>query len=131
MKGYVNNIEKAAMDNSFFRKVLYTAKNCQLVVMSLKAGEDIGEEVHTLDQFIRIEKGSGKSVLDGNENEISDGFAVLIPAGTMHNIINGPDGEMKIYTLYAPPNHLDGTIHETKADAIADEGEHFDGKTTE
>ena len=131
MKGYVDNIEKAAMDNSNFRKVLYTAKNCQLVVMSLKPGEDIGSEVHNLDQFIRIEKGNGKSVLDGVEHQISDGFAVLIPAGTKHNIINGTSGEMKIYTLYAPPNHLDGTIHKTKQDAIADEGEHFDGRTSE
>jgi len=131
MKGYVDNIEKAAMDNSNFRKVLYTAKNCQLVVMSLKPGEDIGSEVHNLDQFIRIEKGNGKSVLDGVEHQISDGFAVLIPAGTKHNIINGTSGEMKIYTLYAPPNHLDGTIHKTKQDAIADEEEHFDGRTSE
>ena len=131
MKGYVNNIEKAAMDNSNFRKVLYTAKNCQLVVMSLKPGEDIGAEVHNLDQFIRIEKGNGRAVLDGVEHQISDGFAVLIPAGTRHNIINGASGEMKIYTLYAPPNHLDGTIHKTKQEAIADEEEHFDGRTSE
>ena len=131
MKGYINNIEKESLDNSNFRKVLYTAKNCQLVVMSLNPGEDIGEETHTLDQFIRIEKGEGKSVLDGIEHQISDVFAVLIPAGTRHNIINGQTGEMKIYSLYAPPNHRDGVIHKTKADAIADEGEHFDGRTTE
>lgn len=131
MRGYVVNIEKASLENENFRKVLYTAKNSQLVVMSLKPGEDIGEEVHYLDQFIRIESGSGKAVLDGVEHEISDGFAVVIPAGTKHNIINGPDSEMKIYTVYSPPNHRDGVIHLTKDDAIADEEEHFDGKTTE
>ena len=131
MKGYVNNIEKETIDNSNFRKVLYTAKNSQLVVMSLKPGEDIGEEVHNLDQFLRIEKGEGLAVLDGVEHKISDGFAVLVPAGTMHNIINGEKEEMKIYTVYSPPNHLDATIHKTKAEAIADEGEHFGGVTTE
>jgi len=102
-----------------------------LVVMSLRAGEDIGEEVHKLDQFIRIEKGNGKAVLDGVEHQISDGFAVLIPAGTKHNIINGTGSEMKIYTLYAPPNHLDGIIHKTKQKAMANEEEHFDGRTSE
>ena len=131
MRGYVVNIEKATEENSNFRKVLYTAKNSQLVVMSLKPNEDIGEEVHNLDQFIRIESGSGKAVLDGAEHEITDGFAVVIPAGTKHNIINGPDSEMKIYTVYSPPNHRDGVVHLTKDDAIADEEEHFDGKTTE
>ena len=125
-------MEQETGNNGNFRKVLYTAQNCQLVVMSLKPAEDIGEETHTLDQFIRIDQGRGKAVLDGIEHEISDGFAVLIPAGTKHNIINASTGEpMKIYSVYAPPNHKDGVIHATKADAEADEGEHFDGKTTE
>ena len=130
MKGYVRSIEKAARQNATFRTVLYTAKNCQLVVMSLKPGEDIGAEVHKLDQFFRVEEGEGKAVLDGIEHRIKSGFAVLVPAGTRHNIINGPSGPMKLYTLYAPPNHRDGVVHATKADAEADK-EHFDGKTTE
>lgn len=130
MKGYVANIEQLAIENSFFRKVLYTDNRVQLVVMSLAVGEDIGEEVHQLDQFIRVEKGEGKSVLDGVEYSISDGSAVIIPQGVLHNIINTGEGPLKLYTLYAPPNHEDGTIHQTKAEALADE-EHFDGKTTE
>jgi mannose-6-phosphate isomerase-like protein (cupin superfamily) len=130
MKGYVNSIENAALKNKTFRTVLYTAKNCQLVVMSLKPGEDIGAEVHKLDQFFRVEEGEGKAVLDGVEHHIKPGFAVLVPAGARHNIINGASGPMKLYTLYASPNHRDGVVHATKADAEADE-EHFDGKTTE
>lgn len=117
MKGYISNIEKLSLENDFFRKVLYTDKNLQLVVMSLKAGEDIGEEVHQLDQFIRVESGEGKAVLDGVETPISDGTVVIIPTGTRHNIINTGGDSMKLYTLYAPPNHKDGTIHETKAEA--------------
>mgnify|MGYP001562077995 FL=1 len=130
--GYVTNIEKDSLDNGNFRKVLYTAKNSQLVVMSLKPKEEIGSEVHQLDQFIRIEKGNGKTVLNGKESELTDGSAVVVPAGTEHNIINTSETEeMKLYTVYSPPNHKDGTVHPTKADAMADEGEHFDGKTTE
>ena len=132
MKGYIANIEEASLNNENFRKVLYTAKNCQLVVMSLKPGEDIGEEVHQLDQFIRCEAGEGKAILDGVEHVLNSGFVVIVPAGARHNIINvSADKSMKLYTLYAPPNHKDGTVHQTKADAMADEGEHFDGKTTE
>lgn len=132
MKGFVTNIEQAALENDYFRKVLYTDTRVQLVVMSLKPNEDIGEEVHQLDQFIRVESGEGKSVLDGVEHELKDGYAIVIPQGTRHNIINtSVDKPMKLYTLYAPPNHKDGTIHETKADAVADEGEHFDGTTSE
>jgi mannose-6-phosphate isomerase-like protein (cupin superfamily) len=101
MKGYVGNIEKGAEKNTTFRTVLYTAKNCQLVVMSLKPGEDIGAEVHKLDQFFRAEEGEGKAVLDGVEHHIKPGFAVLVPAGTRHNIINGSSRPMKLYTLYA------------------------------
>ena len=130
MKGYVQNIEKAAERNTTFRTVLYTAKNCQLVVMSLKPGEDIGAEVHKLDQFFRIEEGEGKAVLDGIEHRIKPGFAILVPAGTHHNIINGSSSSMKLYTLYAPPNHRDGVVHATKAAAEADK-ERFDGKMTE
>lgn len=131
MKGYVINIEKAAIENVYFRKVLYTAKNIQLVLMSLKPGEDIGEEIHQLDQFIRIESGEGKAILNGVVHKISDGFSVLVLAGAKHNIINTSSNKpLKIYTLYSPPNHLDGTIHKTKADAEAHE-EHFDGVTTE
>ena len=132
MKGYVENIEKLSLENDYFRKVLYTAKNSQLVIMSLKPGEDIGEEIHHLDQFLRCESGSGKAILNDIPHEISDGSAIVVPAGTKHNIINtSSDKPMKLYTVYSPPNHLDGTIHKTKADAEADEGEHFDGKTTE
>jgi len=131
MNGFVVNIEQASLENKNFRKVLYTAKNCQLVVMSLKPGEDIGAEVHQLDQFIRVEKGMGKSLLNGVEHSLKDGDAVLIPAGTEHNIINlSQSEEMKLYTLYAPPNHRDGVIHQTKEQAEADK-EKFDGKTTE
>jgi mannose-6-phosphate isomerase-like protein (cupin superfamily) len=132
MKGFAENIEKLAMENVNFRTVLYTAKNCQLVVMSLKPNEDIGMEVHHLDQFIRCESGQGKAILDGVEHEISAGFAVVVPAGANHNIVNTSSTEpMKLYTVYSPPNHMDGTVHVTKADAVANEGEHFDGKTTE
>jgi mannose-6-phosphate isomerase-like protein (cupin superfamily) len=132
MKGFVVNIIKASLENEYFRKVLYTAKNSQLVVMSLKPGEEIGEEVHQLDQFIRCESGQGKAVLDGVEHQISEGLAVVVPAGAKHNIINtSADKSMKLYTVYSPPNHLDGTVHKSKTDAQADEGEHFDGKTTE
>ncbi len=131
MKGFVANIEKLALENENFRKVLYTAKNCQLVLMSLKPGEDIGEEVHSLDQFIRCELGEGKALLDGVAHKISAGFALLVPAGTKHNLINSSsDKSLKLYTVYAPPNHRDGVVHKTKAQAEQDE-EHYDLKTTE
>ena len=130
MNGYVVNIELASGENENFCKVLYTAKNSQLVLMSLLPGEDIGKEVHQLDQFIRVEAGSGKAVLNGVEHEIGDGFAVVVPAGVEHNIINTSLGAMKLYTVYSPPNHRDGIVHKTKAEAEAGK-EHFDGKTTE
>jgi len=130
MKGFVNNIESLAVRNEDFRQVLYTAKNCQLVVMSLKVKEEIGAEVHQLDQFFRVEEGTGEAVLDGVRTTISAGFAVLVPAGTNHNIINTGNAPLKLYTLYAPPNHRDAVVHRTRADAEAD-NEHFDGKTTE
>jgi mannose-6-phosphate isomerase-like protein (cupin superfamily) len=131
MKGYVTNIEKDSLDNNDFRRVLYTAKHSQLVLMSLRPKEDIGEETHSLDQFVRVEAGRGVSILDGVKHKISDGSAVVIPAGTRHNIVNESDTEeLKLYTLYSPPEHRDGTVHRTKAEALAHE-EHFDGKTTE
>ena len=132
MKGFITDIEKAAEENDYFRKVLYTDTRVQLVVMSLLPGEDIGEEMHQLDQFIRVEAGEGSAVLDGVAHEIKDGFAIVIPQGTLHNIINtSSDKPMKFYTLYAPPNHKDGTVHRTKADAEADKADHFNGVTTE
>ena len=130
MKGYSADIETLTLENTYFRKVLYTSKFCQLVVMSLNAGEDIGEEVHTLDQFIRCEQGSGTAIINGESHPVEDGTVVIVPAGAMHNIVNGPTGAMKLYTLYAPPNHKDGTVHTTKEEAEAQE-EHFDGVTTE
>lgn len=129
---YTINIERETLENKNFRKVLYTAPNSQLVVMSLLPMEEIGMETHQLDQFIRVEQGKGRAILNGKEYELSDGFAAVIPAGTEHNIINiSETNEMKLYTVYSPPNHKDGTVHATKNDAIVDEGEHFDGVTTE
>ena len=130
MKGYVQDIEALAIKNEYFRQVLYTAKYCQLVVMALKPAEEIGAEVHKLDQFFRVEEGSGEAVLDGIRSSIQSGFAVIVPAGTNHNIINTGSVPLKLYTLYSPPNHRDGVVHRTRADAEAD-NEHFDGKTTE
>jgi mannose-6-phosphate isomerase-like protein (cupin superfamily) len=130
MKGYVQDIESLAIKNNDFRRVLYTAKNSQLVLMALTPKEEIGMEVHKLDQFYRVEEGSGDAVLDGVRTSIRAGFAVVIPAGTNHNIINTGTVPMKLYTLYSPPNHRDGVVHHTRADAEAD-NEHFDGKTTE
>ena len=130
MKGYVQNIGNIAVKNTEFRQVLYTAKNCQLVVMALKPGEEIGAEVHKPDQFFRVEAGSGEAVLDGVRTAIKAGFAIVVPGGTKHNIINTGSIPLKLYTLYAPPNHRDGVVHHTRADAEKD-NEHFDGKTTE
>ena len=131
MKGYITNIEDDTLKNKDFRRVLYTGKNSQLVLMSLRPKEEIGEETHTLDQFIRVEAGDGDAILDGVKHQISDGSAVVIPAGTKHNIVNDSDTqELQLYTLYSPPEHRDGTIHKTKADALSHE-EHFDGKTSE
>jgi mannose-6-phosphate isomerase-like protein (cupin superfamily) len=130
MKGYVQNIEGIAVKNEDFRQVLYTAKNCQLVVMALKPKEEIGMEVHKLDQFFRVEEGTGEAVLDGVHTAVKAGFAVVVPAGTNHNIVNTGSVPMKLYTIYSPPNHRDGVVHHTRADAEKD-NEHFDGKTTE
>lgn len=126
MKAYVGNIEKDTVENTNFRKVLFTGPNSQLVVMELKPGEDIGAEVHPdIDQFIRIEEGEGKAVLDGEESILEDDFAVVIPAGVKHNIVNTSDSEvLKLYTIYSPPEHADGTIHETKEEALEDDHHH-------
>jgi len=129
MKGYVNNIEKETKENDNFRKVLYTGRNSQLVVMNLKPGEEIGMEVHNeIDQFVRVEQGKGKAVIDDVEHDIEDDWAVVVPAGANHNFINTGDEDMKLYTIYSPPEHKHGTIHPTKADV---QEEHFDGETSE
>ena len=125
MTGYVANIEQKSLENTTFRTVLYTDARLQLVVMSLLPKEDIGMEVHTLDQFIRIEEGTGVAILDGVEHPLMDGTAVIVPAGTNHNIINTSEtAPLKLYTLYAPPEHAPDTVHVTKADALADEHDH-------
>jgi mannose-6-phosphate isomerase-like protein (cupin superfamily) len=130
MKGFLQDIEKLAIKNVDFRQVLYTSQHCQLVLMSLKSKEEIGEEIHQLDQFFRVEEGSGEAILDGVRTPIHAGFAVLVPAGAKHNIINTGDLPLKLYTLYAPPNHRDKVVHHTHTDAEND-NEQFDGKTTE
>jgi mannose-6-phosphate isomerase-like protein (cupin superfamily) len=132
MKGYFTNIEKATLENENFRKVLYTAKHSQLVLMSLKPKEEIGMEVHPdNDQFFRIEKGRGKCIIDGNEYELEDGAAIVVPAGAEHNVINTSEiEELKLYTIYSPPHHKDGIIRATKEEAEANEAP-FEGITTE
>ncbi|HXY87105.1 MAG TPA: cupin domain-containing protein [Candidatus Acidoferrales bacterium] len=132
MKGFCIDIEAATLENGNFRKVLYTSKHSQLVLMSLKPREDIGMEVHEEnDQFFRFEKGQGKCVIDGNEYELSDGVAVVVPAGAQHNIINTSKTEdLKLYTIYSPAHHKDGIVRATKKEAEANEAE-FDGATTE
>ena len=132
MKGFCSNIEKETLENNNFRKVLYTGKHSQLVLMSLKPLENIGMEVHNdNDQFFRFEKGQGKCIIDGNEYVLEDGVAVVVPAGAEHNIINTSETEdLKLYTIYSPAHHKDGIVRETKQDAIDNEAE-FDGQTTE
>lgn len=130
MKGYIRNIEEETLSNENFRKVLYTGQYSQLVVMSVPPGEDIGKEVHGQDQFIRIEGGEGKAILDGVEHSLSDGMAVVVPAGSEHNIINTGSEPLKLYSLYSPPHHADGTVHATKEEAENDD-EEFLGDTTE
>ncbi|MGA2667003.1 MAG: cupin domain-containing protein [Patescibacteria group bacterium] len=120
MTGFVGNIEEESLNNDNFRKVLFTAPHSQLVVMSVV--DEIGMEVHPEnDQFIRIEKGTGKAILNGEESELKDGSAVVVPAGTNHNFINTGSEPLKLYTIYSPAHHPDGTIHKTKADAMAAE----------
>ena len=130
MKGFVQDIESLAVGNRDFRRVLYTAKHCQLVLMSLEPKGQIGMEVHKLDQFFRVEGGTGEAILDGVRTPIRPGFAIVVPAGANHNIVNTGSTPLKLYTLYAPPNHRDQVVHATRADAEAD-SEHFDGKTSE
>ena len=131
MKGFVDDIETLTEENGDFRRVLYTGKNLQLVLMALQPGEEIGEEVHNdRDQFFRVEKGKGEIVIDGVATKIKSDIAMIVPAGARHNVRNTGDKALRLYTLYAPPEHVDGTVHATKADADASDG-HFDGRTTE
>lgn len=126
MTGYVGKIEELTLANSYFRQVIFTGVHSQLVLMNLLPKEEIGMEMHAnVDQFFRIEKGQGKVIMNGEENAISDGFAIVVPAGTQHNLINTSETEeLKLYTIYSPPNHPDGKIHKTKAEAMADEEDH-------
>jgi len=132
MKGFNANIEKETLENGNFRKVLYTGKNSQLVLMSLKPKEEIGMEVHDEnDQFFRFEQGEGKCIIDGNEYDLKDGTAIVVPAGAEHNIINVSETEdLKLYTIYSPAHHKDGIVRATKEEAEAND-EEFDGQTTE
>jgi mannose-6-phosphate isomerase-like protein (cupin superfamily) len=132
MKGFSGNIEKMTLENSDFRHVLYTGKHSQLVLMSLKPKEEIGMETHPdNDQFFRFEKGTGKVVIDGNEYDITDGSAIVVPAGALHNVTNASENDdLKLYTIYSPAHHEDGVIRATKEEAVANSPE-FDGKTTE
>ncbi len=131
MKGFSDNIEKLTIENKNFRQVLYTAKHSQLVLMSLAPREEIGEEVHSGDQFFRIEIGVGKMVIDNHEYQVTDGSAVIVPAGAKHNLINVSDcDDLKLYTIYSPAHHKDKVVHQTRDQAQKDK-EEFDGKTTE
>ena len=131
MKGFVDDIEDLTESNKDFRRVLYTGKNLQLVLMSLKAGEEIGEEVHAgHDQFFRVEKGKGEVWIDGVRTKIKSDHAIIVPAGARHNVINTGEKSLKLYTLYAPPEHRDGVVHPSKPEVEAAE-DHFDGVLTE
>lgn len=127
MIGYTTNIEEKTLQNENFREVLYTAQHSQLVVMSLLPNEEIGTEVHeTVDQFIRVEKGQAKAILNGEEHVLSDGVAIVVPAGIEHNIVNtSPEKKLKLYTIYSPAHHKDKTLHKTKQDALNDEQDHI------
>ncbi len=130
MKGFGTGHRKAGIGNDAFRRVLYTATHSQLVLMALAPGEEIGAEVHQLDQFFRVEEGTGVVVMDGTRTPVKPGFAIVVPMGANHNIINTGTTPLKLYTVYSPPNHRDRVVHHTRADAEAD-NEHFDGKTSE
>ena len=131
MHGFVDNIETLTTENTDFRRVLYTGKYLQLVLMALQPGDEIGEEVHEdRDQFFRIESGAGEVLIDGKRTPIKDDDAIIVPAGARHNVINTSDAPLTLYTLYGPPEHRDGVVRATKAEADARD-EHFDGKTTE
>ena len=127
MTGYIDNIEGKTINNDYFREVVFTGKYCQLVVMCLKPGEEIGSEVHkSVDQFFKIEKGKGKVVINGGENQFINGVGIVVPAGSEHNVINiSTSNDLKLYTIYSPPQHKDGIIHKTKQDAMADETDHL------
>ena len=133
MRGYCDNIERRTVENEDFRRVLYTGKNLQLVLMTLPPGCDIGEEVHEdRDQFFRIEEGSGIVRVDGADNRVEDDFAVIVPAGARHNVINDSDAPLRLYTIYGPPEHVDGLVHHTKEEAEErHQAEEWDGQTTE
>ena len=133
MKGYVDNIERATVANESFRRVLYTGRNLQLVLMTLPPGCDIGEEVHEdRDQFFRIEEGEGEIRIDGVANRVEDDFAVIVPAGARHNVVNTSSAPLRLYTIYGPPEHRDGVVHATKEQAERDhDNDHWDGETTE
>jgi mannose-6-phosphate isomerase-like protein (cupin superfamily) len=133
MKGYVDNIEQATLANADFRRVLYTGGHLQLVLMTLPPGCDIGEEVHEdRDQFFRIEQGEGEIRIDGAVNKVTDDFAVIVPAGARHNVINTGAAPLRLYTIYGPPEHRDGVVHTTKEQAEADhDNDHWDGETSE
>ena len=123
--GYVDDIEEKTLDNNNFREVLYTGKHMQLVVMCLKPGEEIGEEIHDhVDQFFRVEQGEAKVIIDGKEDILKEDMVVIVPAGAQHNLINNSDIDLKLYTIYSPANHPDGTIHKDKAEADKYEEEH-------
>jgi len=126
--GHFAHIEKETLENTDYRRVLYTGEHSQLVLMSLQPGQDIGEEVHDVDQFFRFEQGMGQVFIDNTEYPVNDGDSIIVPAGTKHNVLNVGADELKLYTIYSPANHIDGTVHKTKADETE---EHFDGKTTE
>lgn len=128
MKGYIGNIEQETLHNTDYRRVLYTAQNSQLVLMSIEPGDEIGTEVHHLDQFIRVERGNGEAILDGTTHAIEDDYALVIPAGMEHNVVNTGDVPLKLYSIYSPPEHKDGVVQATKVD---DKEEHFDGVTSE
>ncbi len=130
-KGFSVEMEKDTISNKNFRKVLYTGKNMQLVLMSLKPGEDIGDEVHkNVDQFFRVEKGTGEATINGNKYPLKDGISIIVPAGADHNLVNTGKDDLKLYSIYSPPQHADGTLNKTKDEAEGDD-EHFDGKTSE
>jgi mannose-6-phosphate isomerase-like protein (cupin superfamily) len=133
MKGYVDNIERATLENEDFRRVLYTGKNIQLVLMTLPSGCDIGEEVHDdRDQFFRIEEGEGEIHIDGVANRVEDDFAVIVPAGAKHNVVNTGSAPLRLYTIYGPPEHKDGVVHKDKEQAERDhDNDEWEGETTE
>ena len=128
MNGYVLHIEKETLENTDYRRVLYTTKNSQLVLMSIEPGDEIGKEIHTLDQFIRIEQGKGLLTIDGTEHVVENNWAFVIPAGAFHNVKNVGNEALKLYSIYSPPEHKDKTVHKNKAEEAE---EHFDGVTSE